>query len=360
MKNLLISILFVAACEITCGQIPPAGNVLWLKADAGVFNNNAGTRAIPGDLVQVWEDQSGNGNHFLQNLNSYRPQLAFLANTLCSRPLIQFDVGRRTYMSSALKINGPKTLFIVFLQPGIVGSFETLISLKGISNTYTEVICTDNSAYRRLSYVADLPSSPSGGTTFSGLGSNVSFAATGNLFSMTYNGGNISSPLSYSSNYNAAPEAVLSSGSFGRLINDTSTIGARVPEQNTGFLSGYIAEIIVYDRVLTVAEINLVETYLMGKYGFQNSCTVLPVHNIRFTARQQNSVIQLLWDTDDETSIKEYIVEHSMDHHKWLIVGKRNVGTNKYQLIHSTPFFGTNYYRLKMNYDDGTIRYSHV
>ncbi|HNU89182.1 MAG TPA: hypothetical protein PKJ94_12860, partial [Ferruginibacter sp.] len=90
MKNLLISFLFTAAGHLACGQIPSSGNVLWLRADRAVFNNNSGTQAILGDLVQVWEDQSGNGNHFRQDVNSYRPQLVAIANTLCSQPLLRF------------------------------------------------------------------------------------------------------------------------------------------------------------------------------------------------------------------------------------------------------------------------------
>jgi hypothetical protein len=360
MKNLLFYFLFVTASHIACGQIPTSGNLLWLRADMGVFNNNSGTQAIPGDLVHVWEDQSGSGNHFYQDANGYRPQLIAIANTLCSKPLIQFDVSRRTYLGSTFKLSGPKTIFIAFLQPSLVGNPETLLSIKGISNTYTEILCADHPAYRPLSYISELPSSLSGGTMLSALGNNVSFSLAGNIFSMTYDGGAISSPSSYSSNFDSAPYAVASSGLFGRLINDTSTIGARAPEQNTGFLSGCIAEIIVYNRVLTVAEINQVETYLLGKYGFQNSCSVLPIYNTSFTAKQINSTMQLDWNMDDETNLKDYIAEHSLDRDKWIIVDKRNAGTKKYQVIHSTPSFGNNYYRLKMKYDDGRIRYSHV
>lgn len=360
MKNLLISVLLVSAGRIVCAQIPSSGNVLWLRADRAVFNNNSGTHAILGDLVQVWEDQSGNGNHFHQDVNSYRPQLVAIGNTLCSQPLIRFDVSRRTYLGSAFKLSGPKTIFIVFLQPGLSGNPETLLSIKGVSNTYSEILCTDHPAYKPLSYLSEVPSSLSGGTTVPSLGNNISFSAAGNIFTMTYNGGPISSPSCYASNYNASPVAVSTSGLFGRLINDTSTIGGRAPEQNYSFLSGYIAEIIVYNRVLTATEISQVETYLQGKYGFLGSCSVLPANSTGFTAQQKGNAVQLNWHVNDETGMKDYTAEHSTDQSNWDSIGIRKVANNNYQLMHNNPVHGNNYYRIRMNYKDGRNKYSEI
>lgn len=66
-------------------------------------------------------------------------------------------------------------------------------------------------------------------------------------------------PSSYTANYNGTSSAVAASGLFGRLMNDTTSIGGRALEQNYSFLNGYIAEIIMYNRVLAVPEINQVE-----------------------------------------------------------------------------------------------------
>jgi len=360
MKNLLISVLFVTAGRMACGQIPSTGNVLWLRADRGVHNNNSGTQAILGDLVQVWEDQSNNGNHFHQDVNSYRPQLVAIGNTLCSQPLIQFDVSRRTYLGSTFKLSGPKTIFLVFLQPGLAGNPETLLSVKGVSNTYSEILCADHPAYKPISYISEVPASISGGTTLPALGNNISFSPAGNIFTMTYDGGPVSSPSSYSSNYNAAPVAVSTSGLFGRLINDTSTIGGRAPEQNYSFLSGYIAEIIVYNRVLIASEISQVETYLQGKYGFLGSCSVLPANNAGFTTQIKNNAVQLNWHMDDEAGMKCYTAEHSTDRYNWDSIGIRKAENKNYQLMHNDPAYGINYYRLRMNYNDGRIKYSEI
>lgn len=365
MKNLLISLLFMLSGSKAFSQIPAAGNVLWLRADIGVFNNAAGTQAVLGDLVQVWEDQSGNANHFYQAVNSYRPQLVAISNTLCSQPLILFDINRRTYLGSSLKLSGAKTIFIVFLQPGLAGNPETLLSIKGLSDTYTEILCTDHPAYRPISYICELPSSTSGGTTLPAVGNTISFSPAGNIFTMTYDGGAVSSTTSYSANYNTSPAAVASSGLFGRLVNDTTTIGGRAPEQNYSFLSGYIAEIIVYNRVVPAAEISQVEFYLSQKYGFAGSCSVLPANTLNLTAQLRNSAVQLNWQANDNAPAKEYIVEHSIDNRTWDSTGYRPVqapsGNEKdYGFIHSNPFHGINYYRIRINYQDGKIRYSTV
>ena len=54
-----------------------AGLKLWLKADAGVYTDSAGTTpASVGDRVGRWSDQSGNNYHATQGTANSRPQLA--------------------------------------------------------------------------------------------------------------------------------------------------------------------------------------------------------------------------------------------------------------------------------------------
>jgi|GEM_PF-3864338 len=44
MNNLFISTFFVAVYDLTCGQIPAVGSLLWLRANVSAFNNNSGTQ----------------------------------------------------------------------------------------------------------------------------------------------------------------------------------------------------------------------------------------------------------------------------------------------------------------------------
>ena len=61
-----------------------ASNRLWLKADGPVYRDPGITPAADGDLVQQWNDFSGNNNHAIQNAagkqtclqNQYSQQLS--------------------------------------------------------------------------------------------------------------------------------------------------------------------------------------------------------------------------------------------------------------------------------------------
>ncbi len=358
MKYLLHLALLMVSCPVVYAQIPASGNVLWLKANTGVFKDNMHTPAAIGDLVQVWEDQSGAGNDFSQNTFGRRPQSVIHAGLLCSTPLMHFDISRMTYLASAMKLSGAKTIFIVFLSQAIVGNPQTLLSIKGNSNSYSEILCTDAPGYAPLSFISDVRGSVSGGSLTTACGNNATFSVNGNLFMLTYDGGPDSLSSCYTSRYDAAPAIVTASGLFGRLLNDTTTIGARAPQQNYCFFTGYIGEVIVYDRVLSNAEASQVETYLATKYGFFGSCSLLAIPALNFTARSNNNAIELTWE---DTGMKEYIVEHSTDGNKWDSIGTgKLLPGNSYRLIHVAPGEGPNYYRLKWNGSDGRFSYSVV
>lgn len=362
MKNLFCFFLAITWYLPNYCQVPAAGNILWLRADRNVFNNNMITHANLGDLVQVWQDQSGNGNHFRQDINSQRPQLVQYANTLCSQPLLHFDVGRRTYLYSGLKIAGPQTIFIVFIQPSISSTPETLISLKSNAGTYSEILCADAPGYSPLSFISEITPSPSGGILTSAVGDNMSFSSTGNIFTMTYNGGANSSPANYCAKNDTVSVPVTSSGLFGRLPMDTTTIGGRAPQQNYSFLSGDIGEIILYNRVLNAVEITQVNSYLAAKFGFFGTCNVLHSAELNFTSRLLNNWVELNWKPCD-ADVNEYSIEHSSDNVNWDSIGvvkisAENCNNSRYSFIHNSPFSGINYYHLKIKTAGGRILYS--
>jgi hypothetical protein len=365
MKNPVTLFIFFIASSLAFGQIPSSGNILWLKADMEVFKDNGVTLAPYGQLAEVWKDQSGNGNDFTQHVFGNRPQLVVQSNAFCGKPALRFDIGRHTYMSSALKSAGPKTIFIVFKIPFLVNTPQTLLSIKGAGNTYTEILGTDNPSYMPVSYIADIPGSISGGTMIPAAGNNVSYSNNGNILAMTYNGGSISTPSSYTMNYDNSPSTVNASGLFGRLMYDTTSIGGRAPEQNYCFLSGDIAEIIVYNRVLSSTEISDVETYLISKYGFFNTCTPLEVKMIDFTAIVKGDGTLLKWEISNEVNAIKYVVQRSTDNVNWDDIGNKipghsNERTNKYDLTDLFPKEGLNYYRVKTETKDGNYVFSQV
>jgi hypothetical protein len=180
-----------------------------------------------------------------------------------------------------------------------------------------------------------------------------------------YNGGVISTTANYSSNYDTMPMLVNSSGYFGRYLHDTTSIGGRVPEQNYSFLSGDIAEIIVYNRVLNTTEVSTVETYLIAKYGFYNTCIPLEVRMTSFSANAKENGVRLKWEMTNENNVSGYIAERSTDNLNWEEIGSKILvdlrkERNQYDLTDLFPSNGINYYRIRTTTSDGQSLLSEV
>lgn len=224
-------------------------------------------------------------------------------------------------------------------------------------------MATNFAGYSPITFIADLPSSAGGGLFLNSSGITTGFSSGGNILSFSYNGGSITSSSSYDVRFDNATATVTASGSLGRYPGDVSTIGGRAPYQNINFLQGYIAEIIVYNRVLSVAETDDINNYLITRYGFFGTCTVLPLDLLDFTASANRNTINLSWKIADETSVKEYIPEYSRDGSNWvsfdtLIALKNGILNQTYQWTHLSPATGNNYYRLRIQKTDGSLRYS--
>ena len=105
--------LFVLTAK---AQIPATGNVLWLKADAAVFNDAGITASSNGQTVQQWNDQSGNGNNVTQTVAANKP--VFQMAQIGGRPSIFFDgVGGTKFLNNVTQdlvaSGGARTTIIV-------------------------------------------------------------------------------------------------------------------------------------------------------------------------------------------------------------------------------------------------------
>jgi hypothetical protein len=100
------------ASATTYSTAPVTGPFLWLKADAGVYTEVAGsTESANNDPVGRWEDQSGNGRHFNSVSNgTQRP--TFLTDQVNGLPIISAD-GVNDYLRSAAAMS--LTDFTIFL-----------------------------------------------------------------------------------------------------------------------------------------------------------------------------------------------------------------------------------------------------
>jgi hypothetical protein len=343
-------ILLLSVCLLTYvagAQIPSSGLKLWLRADAGSYQDASTTPSVNNTLVHTWLDQSGNGNHFNQIDTGKQP--VYKTNILCSKPVIRFDISRRTFLQSNMLLGGLKTVFIVFVMPPMTNAARTLLSLKGPTDAFTEIVATDFPGYRPLTTVSDLPSTPGGGFYQPSVGINTAFSAQGNLVCMKFNGGAYSDPTSYEINMDNMINTVSGGGLLGRYNADITTIGARAPFQNINFLTGDIAEIIVYDRLLSAAETSSVSAYLIVKYGIANNCA-LPLHLRFFDLKKDAGKIIVEWKPEDETGLEKYLVQKSRDGINWITISgqpvRRSLVSTNYSAIDDRPLSGWNYYRI--------------
>lgn len=91
----------------------------------------------------------------------------------------------------------------------------------------------------------------------------------------------------------------------------------------------------------------------------------LPVVLAAFSVFGEETTAILHWTTTDEVNSERFEIEHSTDARIWNMVGvvaakkERNIVSN-YTYIHTNPFTGINYYRLKMADPDGSYIYSKI
>ncbi|WP_367390142.1 T9SS type A sorting domain-containing protein [Lewinella sp. LCG006] len=94
--------------------------------------------------------------------------------------------------------------------------------------------------------------------------------------------------------------------------------------------------------------------------------TVLPVDIISFEANSQGTGILLEWVTSIEVDLKGFLIQRSTDVESWKDIGIVNSnGSNttekiKYTFTDKSPFFGNNYYRLKLVDKDQSFDFTHI
>ncbi len=95
-----------------------------------------------------------------------------------------------------------------------------------------------------------------------------------------------------------------------------------------------------------------------------NPCVPLGVDLVSFEGFLQGDDNQLIWLTNNETDMKEFIVERSPDGSRFNSIGtiasKGNSSENEYSFYHSDPASNINFYRLAMLDLSGNKTYSEV
>jgi hypothetical protein len=223
---------------------------LWLRAENGV--------SVTGSNVTSWLDYSGNNNNAVQATTTYQPTLQ--SNQINGKPVVRFDGGSggsgADYLSipDNARLNPDKfTIFVIGKYDNSGGSTEGPFVIKSVN---TDPIMGDG--YRVGRY-----SSTYAGVYFApGAASFVPFANnTYGLIEARYD----RNQLRLLVNGDGSQAGFWMPWS-GPITNQTGPLYLGSLAGSNG-LKGDIAEVLFFDRALTVAEEAAVEKYLSARYG---------------------------------------------------------------------------------------------
>jgi hypothetical protein len=208
---------------------------LWLKADAGLN--------LVGELVAGWYDQSGNS----RNVTGEGGDVIYSETGINNKPALFFD-GNPYLVNFSAGINYDllNTTFIVFKPQSPSGGLISQGSNNLIS-AITDYYPTLNNSFNAEFLRSDVPS-------VEGVPCIFSYTAKDLNYNIYVNGNNTAS------------------GSYSSLAGTSQRIFIGCDYQNEEnsagyFYSGYISEIVIYNRLLTTTERQQVESYLNTKYA---------------------------------------------------------------------------------------------
>ena len=235
----------VGAYELSLGTGPGGvgtvdGNsslALWLRADRGVYQDaGCSDSAEGGDPVACWADQSGNGNHATQSTGDHRPILA--TGALNGRPQVSYDGANDLLATAAFsdELVQPNTALLAIRFEG-----DGQVGLDGLDATHRQQIARMSGQYAL----------DAGGTPIAGGSPDADY----HLVTGTFDG-------ALSSLYGDG--ALLVTGDPGSQSMNGATLGAS--GSGGSYLTGSIAEAIVYGELLNKARRTLAENYLSAKY----------------------------------------------------------------------------------------------
>lgn len=246
--------------------VPPAGFdplsisgcKLWLDA------SDTATISLSGSDVTQWNDKSGNGYNFTQGTSANRPKSG--TRTQNSLNVIDFDGNNDSLTTSAAKSafnflqNSVSTIFRVIKQDSntgvrfILGTNDGSFSSIGIYQFTNSTNELSNCGNGSGSSVYNITITADTNAKYQVYKSDPANATAANRIKVSTNAG----AFTGSNTGTASPSASNSTIDF-ILGNDSN--GGTLP------YDGFIAEILIYDTILSAGDITDVQNYLAGKWA---------------------------------------------------------------------------------------------
>jgi len=216
------------------------GCLMWLDgADDSVFTYSSGTS------VSEWRDKSGNNNHVSNSNGTYQPSRNVTIN---SKSAVNFS---------------DDSLQATNVFSSTATSYTKIAVVYQTSNTSGNVISSNTG---HAFYF--------GGSTQIRLYHNGTFV-TSSVTLANNTAGIISGTVQYNSSSSASGEVFVNGTSGGTGTTSNATINSTTVQigsfNGANYYTGYIAEVLVYDRVLSSDELTKVHNYLQNKWNIEVS-----------------------------------------------------------------------------------------
>lgn len=235
------------------------GLQLWL--DASTFETD-GSQKDGSDKVSKWSDKSGNGNNATQGTGSLQP--TFVVDQINGKPVLNFDVDALS-IAAAASINntfsGGATVFFVHETESIGGGAFGRLMEKASGCIYFLTNASGGAQTIRL--IQDFSTTDGDWAT----DDRVIVDNAPTISMLQYNSSSVSNDPTFETNGadSAFTEDVTPVGTSTDDSANPLIIGNRVAGDR-GY-DGNFGEILIYDSILSAAEISLVERYLSNKWG---------------------------------------------------------------------------------------------
>ena len=282
--KLTSAIFFIILSTNICGQILSDPNLkLWLRADAGVTLNSG--------VVSQWADQSGNGFHATQNTSNLRPIIQNIPQ-YNNMPTIRFDGVDDVLTGVTIPNLNTENISVFVLSSGNsqTGNMAGLFTIGTIfSGFFVTRSINTTQAFRIWNNYKTLTSSANSAPTAGYVPKIVyfkkEFGVTGNLF------------------LNGTQHSTTTDATFVSSFTNASYQVGKAPSYSS--LKGNIAEIIIYNRLLSTDEQQQVEEYLMNKYAPPvdlGSDILIPYGFCNTSISSPNYYTSYLWSTGSTDS----------------------------------------------------------
>ncbi len=276
IKNLVLTFALLSFTNAFT-QTGPAGvgnsssNVLWLRADQGVYKDAGINTAGNNDSVTRWQDMSGNGIHANQTIATKRPH--YYTNIINGLPAIKWTASKGSFLESA----GVTTANNASIW--VVGSFSSLASPNpGILQGRPSLVANPAApGDKSIGMWVDQSTAKIWGRGIQSNGTSRDIALGTVISSNTFF---IANNIYRSNKIDQYVNSAFSNNttSFDGTLKSWAniTIGMQANE----CWNGNIAEVIVFNKELNETERIIVDNYLAAKYALPLSTNSLYVQGL--------------------------------------------------------------------------------